>query len=92
MCISDSYNATSTARRIDILLTPEDEFAYALLYFTGSDKFNVAMRKHALTLNWSLNEHGLSAMKDNKAAPPLLLSEAAIFEFLGMEYRAPKER
>ena len=85
-------NATSVARRIDILLTPEDEFAYALLYFTGSDKFNVAMRRHALTLNWSLNEHGLSAMKDNKAAPPTLLTEAAIFEFLGMEYRAPEER
>lgn len=80
------------ARRIDILLTPEAEYAFAVLYFTGSDKFNVAMRKHALTLGWSLNEHGLTATAEDKRPPTNLLTEEAIFKFLGVPWVPPTER
>ena len=44
-------------RRLDLMLTPPEEYAYAILYFTGSDKFNVAFRNHCLSLHYSLNEH-----------------------------------
>ena len=37
---------------------------FAILYFTGSKEFNTVMRQRALTLGYSLNEHGLSEMKD----------------------------
>jgi len=36
------------ARRLDILYSPPEEYAFAVLYFTGSKMFNIGMRKHAL--------------------------------------------
>ena len=53
-------------RRLDILLTPPEEYGYALLYFTGSQKFNILVRQHALTLGYSLNEHRLMAIDGHK--------------------------
>lgn len=81
------------ARRLDLLLTPPEEFAYAILYFTGSDRFNVGMRKHALSLGWSLNEHGLKRKPDDGATPPAdLRDEEDIFRFLGVPFVAPTAR
>lgn len=79
------------ARRVDLLLTPASEYAFAILYFTGSDKFNVAMRRWALTRGLSLNEHGFKVVGD-VAVPPALDSEEAIFKYLGLQYVSPKER
>lgn len=56
---------TATARRLDLLLTPAVEYAYALFYFTGSDKFNVAVRSHALSFGYTLNEHGICFSKSS---------------------------
>jgi DNA polymerase/3'-5' exonuclease PolX len=83
---------TSTARRLDLLLTPAAEYAYALFYFTGSDKFNVAVRSHALTLGYSLNEHSLSVVESSMPAPPPMESEEDIFGFLCLKYIPPTER
>lgn len=47
------------ARRIDIRLVSKDEYAPALLYFTGSFQFNICMRNHAISKNMKLNEYGL---------------------------------
>ena len=84
------------SRRLDLLLTPADEIAYATLYFTGSDTFNVAMRTWALTKGWSLNEHTLSwvgtASGAGAPAPPPMDSEEDIFKFLGLIYIPPTER
>lgn len=49
----------STARRIDILFIGRDEFAPALMYFTGSGNFNQMVRSRANQLGYTLNEHGL---------------------------------
>ena len=75
------------ARRLDILLTPPEEYAFALLYFTGSDKHNILMRKKALELGYSLNEHGLTP-----PPPKQLFSEEDIFAFLKMDFLPPKQR
>jgi DNA polymerase/3'-5' exonuclease PolX len=83
---------TATARRLDLLLTPAAEYAYALFYFTGSDKFNVAVRSHALTLGYSLNEHTMSIMDPSMPAPPPMESEEDIFGFLCLKYIPPNER
>jgi DNA polymerase/3'-5' exonuclease PolX len=82
----------SKARRIDILLTPEDELPYALLYFTGSDAFNVAMRKHALERGYSLSEHGLKRIRDDVPISPKMSSERDIFTFLDYRYVVPEGR
>jgi DNA polymerase beta len=54
-----SSGELSKARRLDLLLTPSDEYPYALLYFTGSDKFNIQVRKKAAAKGFSLSEHKL---------------------------------
>ena len=46
------------ARRIDILVSNEDNYYFALLYFTGSYKFNIYMRNISLEKGLSLSEYG----------------------------------
>lgn len=82
---------TGIPRRIDILLTTVEEYPYALLTFTGSDKFNVAVRAHAITKGYSLNEHGLTVKTGVLPASPLL-TEEAILGFLGIKYVKPEDR
>lgn len=79
------------ARRLDLLLTPESEYGFAVMYFTGSDKFNVEVRRIALEKGYSLNEHGFTP-KESVPPAPLLLSETEIFAFLGYRYIQPKYR
>ena len=80
------------ARRLDLLLTPHDEYAYSILYFTGSDKFNVAFRKHALTKGYTLNEHRMKPMNDKTPDAPPMSTEEDIFRFLGLQFVEPKSR
>jgi len=87
--------ADGMARRLDLLLTPPEQFAYALLYFTGSDVFNVAFRKHCLTLGYTLNEHEMKPLPTagaGLAAVPPMAREEDIFAFVGLKYVAPTER
>ena len=82
-------------RRIDLLYSEPSEYAFAILYFTGSKVFNTVQRQRALNLGLSLNEHGLYKMVDGKKGAKIeniFPTEESIFEFLGMEYRAPKDR
>ena len=80
------------ARRLDLLMTPDEEYAYALLYFTGSDRFNVAFRQYALDKGYSLNEHTLTRMKDDVKEVPYMESEKDIFKFIGLRYIEPSKR
>lgn len=92
---------THVYRRLDLLLTPDDEYACALLYFTGSDRFNVAFRQHALQRAYTLNEHRLSPLPlsplplspvDPNREVPLFHEEADLFHFLGLQYTPPHAR
>ena len=80
-----------TFRRIDFLYSPPTEFAFALLYFTGSKYFNTAMRLRALSLGYSLNEHGFTLLNSGNLDENFQ-SEKDIFDFLGMKYKSPLER
>jgi len=81
-----------TYRHVDLLLCKPEEYWYTILYFTGSDVFNVSMRRHALTKGYSLSEHGLKRVRDGVPAPPVMNSEKDIFDFLGLEYVIPTSR
>ena len=78
-------------RRIDFLLSTPEEYPYALLYFTGNDKFNVDMRNRAIELGYSLSEHGLKEIATGTFVQGLK-SEKDIFKFLKMEYVEPNMR
>lgn len=82
------------ARRIDILLTRPDEFACALLYFTGSKNFNVNFRKVAILKGYTLNEHRLKKTDEKSDSPsvPSFKTEKDVFKFLGIVYQEPHER
>ena len=83
------------ARRVDFLYTTPAEYAFAVLYFTGSKGFNATMRGYALKKGVSLNEHGLSKMVDKKKEEKLslnILEERGIFDYLDLVYKTPEER
>ena len=84
----------TVVRRLDLLLTKPEEYPYALLYFTGSDKFNIEMRKKALQLGYSLNEHTLKFLNSNKNKNkiPDMETEEDVFKFLDMSYLEPNKR
>jgi len=82
-------------RRVDFLYTSPEEYPFAVLYFTGSKEFNTTMRERALSMNYTLNEHGMSVMENRKKGDrvaQVFPDEKSIFDFLGMEYKQPMER
>lgn len=78
-------------RRLDLLLTTPSEYPYALLYFTGSKQFNIAMRKHALELGYSLSEQSLTDVSSKKKVSGIN-TEKDIFDFLDIKYVSPEKR
>lgn len=86
------WKDNTPARRIDLLLTPKEQYAFAELYFTGSDKFNIAMRKHALEKGFTMNEHGMTSIREGTPSIPFMKTEKDIFTFLDYPYVVPKDR
>jgi DNA polymerase IV len=78
-------------RRLDLLVTPPEEFPFAVFYFTGSDTFNVAVRAHALTCGFTLNEHALTTLHRGRVVTGIK-TERDIFTALRIEWREPHER
>ncbi len=72
----------------DLRGVEDDQFAFALHYFTGSKAHNIAMRKRALARGLSLNEYALSGQ--NTSIP--CRTEAELFAALGLSYIPPELR
>ena len=84
-----------TSRRVDFLYTTPEEFPFAILYFTGSKIFNTVMRHEALAKELTMNEHGLYSLvgkKKGEKVNHIFRTEKDIFDYLGLEYKAPHER
>ncbi len=90
-CLAISQLPGQPARRLDLLVTPPEEFPLAVLYFTGSDTFNVAMRAHALTRGFTLNEHALTQVSSGKPVTGIK-TERDVFTVLKVQWREPHER
>ena len=75
------------------MFTPISEVPFALLYFTGSANLNKIMRKRALDMGYSINEHTII---DKNTKEPIIdhnfNTEKDIFEFLKMDYLEPENR
>ena len=83
-------NKSSIGRRIDIRVVDYQSYYAALLYFTGNKNFNIYIRNEALKYNYSLNEYGMSDMRDNSII--FTKSEEDIFKMLKISYMKPEER
>lgn len=83
------------ARRVDFLFTPPDEFAFAILYFTGSKIFNTVMRQYGVNKGYTFNEHGIYLFQNKKKGAKIekyFATEKDIFDFLGLQFKTPLER
>jgi DNA polymerase (family 10) len=78
----------------DLRVVPMEQFAFALHHFTGSKDHNVAMRQRALTHGYSLSEWGFTAKESTEGGDdiPVITTEKALFEFLGLAEIAPELR
>ena len=83
----------------DLRVVADDQFAFALNYFTGSKEHNIAMRARALRLkNLSLNEYGFSPAKEKEKSAKELGStikcktEEEIYRALELDYVPPELR
>ena len=83
--------SSDIVRRVDFLYTTVEQYPFAVLYFTGSKAFNTVMRGKAVSMGYSLNEHGLTTRSGEKVGHEFM-SERDIFDFLGMEWREPQDR
>jgi DNA ligase (NAD+) len=95
LVIAKLTGSNNVARRIDFLYTPPNEFAFAILYFTGSKIFNTVMRQHGLNKGYTFNEHGIYQLVNKKKGPKVehdFKTEQDIFDFLGLEFKAPVDR
>uniref|UniRef100_A0A3P8U195 DNA polymerase lambda n=1 Tax=Amphiprion percula TaxID=161767 RepID=A0A3P8U195_AMPPE len=86
-------------RRLDVIVVPYNEFACALMYFTGSAHFNRSMRALAKTKRMSLSEHSLNkdvvrqgSVKVHGGTPLPTRTEKDVFNLLGIPFRLPYER
>ncbi|KAI6117985.1 hypothetical protein F5141DRAFT_1000177 [Pisolithus sp. B1] len=89
-------------RRIDILCVPWESRGAALLYYTGDDIFNRAMRLKANVIGYSLNQRGLYAgvvrdpqnrrVKLSDGSIIASETEEEIFQMLGVPWQEPHER
>ena len=87
-------------RRLDLKSYAPADFAFGLLYFTGSDHFNRSMRAYAKNLGYTLSDRGLAhaitlPSKERLRGKTNLVAaecEGDIFDALGLEWREPWER
>jgi DNA polymerase (family 10) len=72
----------------DLRVVTDEQFPFALHYFTGSKEHNIRMRQRAIERDLVLNEYALA--NETKSVP--CKTEADIFQALGLEYIAPELR
>ncbi len=74
---------------VDLRIVSNQQFPYALHYFTGSKEHNIAMREYARKHGLKMNEYGLFR---NETENIPCQNEAEIFQKLGMQYIPPELR
>ena len=90
LCRLDS---DSPVRRIDIRFLPSSMWAPAILYFTGSGKFNKLMRYRANLRGYTISEYGVWHYKQGAKGEQVRCDqERDIFDLIGCAYLDPTER
>lgn len=80
----------------DLRVLPENQYGFALCYFTGSKEHGIKLRQLARTHGWSLSEWGLVSEDPKRPAPfekwKKPVTESDIYEALGFAYIPPELR
>ncbi|RDD43530.1 DNA-directed DNA/RNA polymerase mu [Trichoplax sp. H2] len=81
----------SAARRVDLIVTPASQWAYALVGWTGNKQYNRSLRLYAWKeLQINLSSHAAFDCREQKLLPAS--TEQDIFNYLKLTYREPWER
>ena len=78
----------------DLRVVKNEEFPFALTYFTGSKEHNIRLRSRALERGWSLNEYRFTPVEGAEAAllPPVIHDEKELYKSLGLDFIPPELR
>jgi DNA polymerase (family 10) len=79
----------------DLRAVSNEEYPFALAYFTGSKEHNVAIRGRALKRGYTLNEYRIAPVEGGKKEvpePPAIHEEKDLYAFLGLDYVDPALR
>jgi DNA polymerase (family 10) len=72
----------------DLRVIPDEQFAFGLVYFTGSKEHNIRLRQRAIERGLTLNEYALAGASGSVAAR----DEADVYAALGLAYIPPELR
>lgn len=81
-----------TGMQADVRCVTDEEFPYALMYFTGSKEHNIVIRQRAIAQNRKLNEYGLFDISKSGEKNVPCKDEAALYKELGLRYIEPELR
>ncbi|MEM9478617.1 MAG: DNA polymerase/3'-5' exonuclease PolX [Verrucomicrobiota bacterium] len=76
----------------DLRAVKNEEYPFALAYFTGSKEHNVEIRGRCLKKGFTLNEYRLEAVSEEAGDLPEIHSEEDLYELLGLDYVEPALR
>lgn len=87
---------TRKGRQVDLRIVEPQQFAAALMYFTGSKEHNVVLRQRARERGLSLNEYGLFKLNEkgetNFNQPIDYTTETDIYKRLDLHFVPPELR
>jgi DNA polymerase (family 10) len=76
--------------QVDVRTLSPDSYGAGLQYFTGSKNHSVALRQRALKMGMTLNEYGLTRLKDDKVVASR--TEEDIYATLKLDWIPPELR
>jgi DNA polymerase (family 10) len=76
--------------QVDLRIVSDEQFPFALAYFTGSKEHNTTLRGRAKKMGLKMNEYGLFPEGSDRSEP--CADEAAIYRRLGLPYIEPELR
>jgi DNA polymerase (family X) len=83
-----TFGRESIVMNADLRVVKDEEFPFALLYFTGSKEHNIRLRQRAIERGLTLNEYALA--NEKKSVPAK--TEEEIYAALDLPYIAPELR
>jgi DNA polymerase (family 10) len=81
--------------KVDLFMATNQEQPFAMLHHTGSSKYNIRLRHHAISRGWKLNQYGLwqrARPTRRVVGSAAVRTERQLAALLGVSYRPPEAR